>query len=158
MTIDAFAAQIVSLQDTLYRVSYVMLSSPEDQADAVQESIHKAFQHRDSLRDASRMKAWLVRILVNECNNILRRKKREVLSDTIEMDGANAAPTLADPGLREALMALDPKFRAPVVLHYIEGYGTKEIADILRVPEGTVKSRMMRARTMLKSILTDEEV
>ena len=67
-----------------------------------------------------------------------------------------AAPRVDDPGLHDALAALDSKYRLPLTLHYMEGYSLEEIAFLLRIPMGTVKSRMHVGRTRLKSQLEEE--
>ena len=67
-----------------------------------------------------------------------------------------AAPPGADPALHDALMALDESTRLPIVLHYVEGYATREVAQMLRVPQNTVKSRMMRGRQALKKMLEED--
>lgn len=151
---EAFADRVVALEDVLYRVSYTLLPNPEDQKDAVQECLRKAFQKHESLRDDDRLQGWLVRILVNECYNVLRQKKRIMPVEEVVV----TVPPKADPFLNEALMSLAPKHRLPLVLHYIEGYGISEIGRILRLPEGTVKTRMARARKLLKAMLEAEEV
>lgn len=60
-------------------------------------------------------------------------------------------------GVREAVFSLDEDFRLPVILHYMEGYKTREIARILKIPEGTVKTRLARAKQKLKRLLEEEE-
>ena len=67
------------------------------------------------------------------------------------------APADADSELHDALISLDEKLRLPIVLHYIEGFSTSEIARILRCPKGTVKSRMRRGRQELKIIMNGED-
>lgn len=153
MTKEAFIEQVTALTNMLYRVSYGLLANPEDQADAVQESIRKALCKRESLRDDQFFRTWLVRILINECRNIQRRGGREIPAEEIVL----AAPPEANRELYEALMALPDKYRLPVMLHYIEGYAVMEIARMLRVPEGTVKTRLRKARGLLKALLQDEE-
>ena len=153
MTKDEFDRQVVSLLDALHSVSYSLLQNPEDQADAVQECIKKALIKRDSLREDRYLKTWLVRILINECHNIGRAKKRSTPFAEIEV----MAPPQANPVLFEALGMLEEHFRLPVVLHHIAGYSTREIAKILRVPEGTIKYRLVRGRTLLEKIMTEQE-
>ena len=88
--------------------------------------------------------------MINSCKETLRRQKRE--APTADFPDA-AAPQGADPALWESLRALDEKYRVTVILHYRDGYGIREIASILRIPESTVKTRLSRARQQLKSIL-----
>ena len=129
-----------------------MLPNPEDQADAVQECIKKALMKRESLRDEQFFKTWLIRILLNECHNIHRYKKRVIPTEEI----LAITPPSADKELFYAMQQLDERFRLPIVLHHIAGYATKEVSQILRVPEGTVKARLVQGRKYLHEILNEE--
>lgn len=153
MTKEAFDAAVVALRDVLYSVSYSLLPSRDDQDDAVQEAIRKALQKRETLREPQYLRTWLIRILINECYAALRRKRREVPTEVIEI----IQPSQADPDTFDAIMGLEVKYRLPVVLHHIEGYTTREIAHMLRVPEGTVKGRLVHARGQLRTLLEEKE-
>ncbi len=153
MTSDEFSEQIVDMMQTLYRVCYSQLSQSCDRDEAVQECLLKAWQKRGQLKQPRYMKTWVIRILINECRNIQRKRGREVPLD--EMPN-RTAPADADYELHDALLQLDEKLRLPIILHYIEGFTVSEIADILRWPQGTVKSRMNRGRAELKKSLTGE--
>ena len=151
MTKNEFAAQVVSLQDTLYRVSYSLLPNPYDQDDAVQETIRIALQKRETLREDRYLKTWIIRILIHVCYGLLRKKKKELPTETIEV----VVPPTSDGTVVEALLKLEERFRLPLVLHHIEGYTTKEVSRILRVPEGTVKGRLVRGRDLLRIALLE---
>ncbi len=153
MTSERFAREIVNLTDTLYRVSYSILRQQCDREDAVQSCLEKAWKKRHSLRDERYLKTWLVRILINECYDVHRRRAREMPGEIPE----RAAPPGADVELHDALMRLPEEVRTPLVLHYMEGYAIQEIASALRLAQGTVKSRMRRGRAMLKTLLSEEE-
>lgn len=152
MTKERFAEQVVAMQDVLYRISYSMMQNPADQADAVQECIRRALQRQATLRQDAYMQTWMVRILINVCNDMLKKRAREVPTEDMV---AAVPPPESDSELVEALSALDVRFRLPVVLHYIEGYTTKEIAKLLRIPEGTVKTRLARGRHYLRENLEE---
>jgi len=135
---------------TLYRVSYSQLSQKCDRDDAVQECLLKAWNKRDQLKDERFMQTWVIRILLNECHNIRKKRNREpALGQVLNP----VAPADSDYELHDALLKLDDSLRLPILLHYIEGYSVKEIAQILRLPQGTVKSRMSRARQKLREII-----
>lgn len=154
MTSDKFSTQIVAMMQTLYRVSYAQLSQGCDRDEAVQECLYKAWQKRHQLKDEQFMQTWVIRILINECHNIQRKRGNELpLNELPE----RVAPADADSELHDALFSLDETLRMPIMLHYIEGFSTSEIARILRWPEGTVKSRMRRGRQALKKILNGED-
>ena len=147
---DEFSRQARDATQSLYRVACAYLASPPDRDDAVQEALLRAWEKRNTLREERYFRTWLTRILINSCKETLRRQKRE--APTADFPEA-AAPQGADPALWESLRALDEKYRATVILHYRDGYGIREIASILRIPESTVKTRLSRARQQLKSIL-----
>ena len=148
-----FARRAEAMQGTLYRVAYGLLLNRADCADAVQEALLRAWEKRGSLREEAYFETWLTRILINECYSMLRRRRTALPLDGIPDP---AAPPDADPALHDAIARLEAKLRLPVVLHYMEGYGINDIARMLRVPVGTVKTRMARARALLRLQLTDE--
>ena len=153
MTYDEFSTRIVAMMQTLYRVSYAQLSQSCDRDEAVQECLYKAWKKRHQLKDERYMQTWVIRILINECHNIQRKRGRELpLNEVPE----RVAPADADFELHAALFSMDETLRLPIMLHYIEGFSIGEIAQILRWPQGTVKSRMLRGRQKLKIILSEE--
>jgi len=152
MDITELGRQIIAMTDTLYRVSASLLRSEHDREDAVQSAIEIAFRRAGSLRDADKLRPWMIRILTNECFAIMRRAKREVPAEVLP---ASAAPEeLSD--LRQAVDTLEPGLRLPVLLHYMEGFSTKEIAQAMHLPQGTVLSRMNKARRLLRNMLEEE--
>lgn len=154
MTKSEFEQRIIGMQDTLYRVSATMLRQQCDREDAIQECILKALRHRERLRDDAALRAWVIRILVNECYGVMRHARREQPEDVLPEP--EPAPD-ADPEVFRALFSLEEFMRLPMVLYYVEGYSVKEIAGILRVPQGTVKSRLSRGRQRLRRALEDGE-
>lgn len=145
MTKEEFEARIIGMQDTLYRVSATLLRQPCDREDAIQECIYKALRKRDSLREDRFMQSWVTRILINECYSIHRRAKWERPSEQLPEPPPMPGPD-ADPEVFRILFSLNEKLRLPMVLHYVEGYSVDEVARIMRIPTGTVKSRLARAR------------
>lgn len=154
MTKEEFEARIIGMQDTLYRVSATLLRQPCDREDAIQECIYKALRKRDSLREDRFMQSWVTRILINECYSLLRRRRHAVPLDEVPEP---VAPPDADPVLHDAIARLDKNLRLPVVLHYMEGYSVSEVAAMLRLPAGTVKTRLFKARKILRLQLIDED-
>lgn len=155
MSSEEFAGRIVAMQESLYRVSYSILQRRCDQEDAVQEAIQKAWQQRDKLREDAALQRWVTRILIHECYALLRRRKREV---PVESMPDREAPPDADITLHELFLSLKEPLRLPAVLHYIEGYELTDIARMLRLPTGTVKSRLHRARKSMKETWEEQEV
>lgn len=155
MTQAEFNARIVAMQDTLYRVSTTILPQLCDREDAVQGAIEKAIRKRHTLRKDNALKAWLTRILINECYSLLRRRKRELLFDDVpEREVAQDA----NPDLYQLFTSLEETYRLPMVLHYVEGYTVDEICRMLRMPKSTLKSRLYRGKQLLRKALEKEEV
>lgn len=155
MTQAEFARRVVAMQDTLYRVSTTLLPQLCDREDAVQSAIEKALRKREHLRDPDALAPWLSRILINECYALLRRRKHETLMDELPQRQVEAD---ARPDIYQLFTSLEEKYRLPMVLYYVEGYCVKEIGSILRLPQGTVKSRLHRGRRRLRDSLALEEV
>ena len=128
-----------------------MLGSEADCADAAQNALLRAWEKQHTLRDTAYFKTWLTRILINECRVMLRQRARFVPLEEEAAEGEIAPER--DSGLYEAVMGLDVKYRVPFVLYYIEGFRTREIASMLKLPEGTVKTRLRRAREILRTEL-----
>ncbi len=149
-----FTGRVRAISDMLYRVACGQLRDHNDRCDAVQEAVLKAWNRRHTLRNEQYFETWLVRILINECHSIQRRKARVLPMESVPDPEAHTDDTTAE--LREAILQLPEKLRMPVILHYMEGYDSNEIARMLRVPAGTVRTRLMRARNQLKLFLDDE--
>lgn len=152
MTKDEFVRRVRGMERRLFRISRTMLSGAADCEDAVQEALLRAWTHRDSLRQSQYFETWLVRILINECKNVYRNRPQ----DGAELPENLAAPAWESSRLFEALMALQKKHRIILELHCIEGYKTREIAQMLNLPEGTVKWRLAQDRRELKRQLGEE--
>ena len=157
MTEFEFEQQVTALTQQMYRVSASLLRSPQDRQDAVQECVWKAWRKLPQLRDESLFKAWIMRILVNECKRMHRAHWREVAVEEIEIEQPDGVDNrLRDEVLHSAVMQLPEKLRLAVTLFYIDGFSMRETAQILRCPEGTVKQRLQRARTALRILLEKE--
>lgn len=149
---EQFTRAILGMEDTLYRITAAQLPQRADREDAVQETLRKAWEKRKTLREEKYLQTWVIRILLNECHTIQRRMKR-----TVPMCDLPAAPAeKEDKGLKDALMQLDEKYRIPLMLYYLEGYSVKQTAQMLRLPQGTVKTRLDRGRKALKAIVKEE--
>ena len=150
-----FYGQIIELRDELFYFAYSILRSVPESEDAVSSAIIKAHTHIDSLRDRSALKPWLFRIVRNECYGMAKLRRRTVPID-------EEIPYLHEHGTEHrvdgetALARLPQEQREAITLYYICDHSVNEIAEILEVPSGTVKSRLSRARAELKRLLGDE--
>ncbi len=148
-----FAARIWAMRQTLFRICFSQLPSAQDREDAVQETLARAWRKRGQLREEGYLQTWLVRILLNVCHDMQRRGQRMVPTAEIELPVQDTSP---DGALREALLALPEKYRLPILLYYLEGYSLRQVAQMLRIPENTVKTRLSRGRQQLKERLHEE--
>lgn len=146
---QAFTQRVTRSRDKLFRIAYAILHNEQDCADALQEALLRAWANVGKLREERYFDTWLVRILINECKRLCAARRRHPVAP------ADAGPPPEDPELGDALKALDEKYRLPIVLHYLEGYSLEEIAWLLRIPAGTVKSRMHAGRRALKAMLEE---
>ena len=144
---------ITTYQDTLYRAALAILGDAQEAEDAVQDAFLRWWERAPDFPDAARERAWLLKVTVNGCKSRLRapwRRRTAPLLDTYPADGPEERETL------EAVQALPAADRAVVHLYYYEGYKTAEIAAMTGLREGTVRSRLSRARSRLRELLKGE--
>lgn len=145
-----FKDAALRLEPKLYRTAVAILWNDADAADAMQESILKAWRKLNSLRGDDRFDTWITRILNNECRSMKRRRRHpDIHPEAVAALVSNDAP--ADPGLREALKGLPEAQRLPLLLHHMDGYSLKEISAMLHLPESTLKGRLYEARKQWKN-------
>ena len=150
-----FIEQVQKMERLLYRVGWTMLSNNEDCADAVQETLMKAWKNRDTLQNKRMFKTWLVRIMMNTCKDILRRRQK---NQTVPIDEENlpvSEPEVSAEEIGEAFEELSEEQRVIMLLRYREGYKIREIADMLSLPISTVTTRIQRSKAFLKRALTE---
>lgn len=156
MTKETFTDLVLKSEQTLYSISMSMLKNPADCEDAVQTAILTAYEKLDTLRHEKYFRTWLVRILINVCNKSLNDRKKII---NIEEYSNSAEPSVPSGEkiveVRMALEALPVKIRQTMVLFYIEEFTITEIKEILRIPEGTVKSRLSKGRQLMREKLDD---
>ncbi len=150
---ETFVREVTAMERTLFRVSRTLLFSWHDCADAVQEALKKAWEKRDRAEEAY-FRAWLTRIVINECRNLQRQRKRVLPVAQIPDGITGEAP---DTALRDALYALPEKLRLPLTLNCLEGFTVAETARLLGIPQGTVKWRLSAAREQLRKQLKETE-
>ena len=154
MTKEAFIRQVEEARDALYRVACAYLRQEADRNDAVQEALLKAWKNLPRLREEAYFRTWLIRILIRECVNVQRGQHRTRPVEKVPEKPMEDAEK--DASLRDAILALPDKLRIVIVLHYMEEYPVEDMARILRVPKGTVCSRLSRAREQMKEYLKEE--
>lgn len=154
MTKKQLGEVITESQESLYRIAKTILREDADCADAVSETIVRAFSSLGTLRNDRYARTWLVRILINECRNIQRRGARIVPFDEIPEQGEYKTDHYSD--LYRAVMTLPEEQRIAVALYYMEGYSVREIASMENTTQSAVKNRLLRARKTLKTMLGEQ--
>lgn len=149
-------------EDMVYRLALSQTHEPADASDICQETFISLLKDVTVFRDDEHLKAWLIRVAINRCHQLRRTASRHRTQPL--PDDESLLPT--SPAASEVLLANDvwrvlgtlpQKYRAVVHLHYVEGYATEEIAEILKCRPATVRSRLHRARVQLKTLLEQEE-
>lgn len=169
--LDAFNTLVLHYQDSVFNTALRILGDEDQAADASQEAFISAFKSISSFRGGS-FKAWLMRTVTNACYDELRRQKRRPTTplepDTDDGEEMDSPRWLADPNMTPAQQAeadevehalqhcldnLPLEFKTVVVMADIQSMDYTEVADAIRVPLGTVKSRLARARLRLRECL-----
>jgi RNA polymerase sigma-70 factor (ECF subfamily) len=169
---SAFEAEVLPQLDSLYRLALRLTTDPSRAEDLVQDTVLKAFRSWQSFQPGTNIRSWLFTILRNTFINDYRRRQREPIAmdlDAVEPHAAFRAAQDEDPEgtffsqivdakVLDAIDALPEDFREVLVLSDIENMSYAEIAEVLGVPVGTVKSRLFRARRQLQEVLYDHAV
>ena len=149
---EAFVREVQSVKRTAFGVAYLILKNTPDCEDAMSAAIVKAYEHRAKLEKRGSFRAWFLRILRNEAYTILRERRKVFETDEIPETPEPFPDADHSLDLRAALMRLKEDQRNVLYLQE-EGYSMEEIASVLNVPVGTVKSRISRAKETLRSYL-----
>lgn len=152
---EAFMYLIKAVQQSLFVIARSIVKNDEDCADAMQETIAKAFSKVHTLKKPAYFKTWIIRILINECNRIIKKKK-QVHPVPYDMRKTSYKGDYEQIELFEMIDKLDEQLQTIVTLFYIEDLSVKEISKVLEVSKGTVKSRLFRARQQLSKLVLGE--
>ena len=146
----AFAQLIRMNTQSMYKVAWAYLKNDEDVADAIQETILKCYEKLSTLKKDSYFKTWMIRILINNCNEMLRHKGR--VFPTMEMEeGIFEESGYVDCEWKEILASLEEKYQVVMLLYYSKSLSVKEIAALLEISQNTVLTRLSRARKQLRA-------
>lgn len=160
--VDQIGKIIMDNMQAMYRIAFSILKNEDEIYDAISNTTVIVFEKIPSLRNEEYFKTWLTRILINECYKIYNQNKKiiylencnsEVLGNLCFTD----KDRLEEIDIQNLIKSLGKDLRETVTLYYLEDYSVKEISEILEIPEGTVKSRLSRARKELEKILIKNE-
>lgn len=146
---EAFISLIKQYEQVLYKVASRILTNDEDVSDALQEAIMIGYEKIHTLKNEEYFNTWICRILINECNSILNKNKKVILVNEVLPQKHNNNDFLKIE-LEDALNSLNKDYKLAMILYYVAGFSTKEISEFTKEPEGTIKSRLSRAKSILR--------
>ena len=153
---DAFDKLMRTQLQKMYRIAISMLQNEEDAADAIQETVLKCWLKIGQVRNNEYFETWLIRILINQCNDILRNRKKliyvEDIPEIVHEDNYFTNEW------KKVLNGLNEKYRVVMELYYVDGFSTKEIAGMLHIRDAAVRSRMTRGRKQLEQLFNENRV
>ncbi len=151
---EAFIELIESNKQSMYKVARGFLHDEEDVADAMSETVLTCYEKVRTLKHDAYFKTWMIRILINHCKNILRKRKRSIPVETMaEFEGE--AQNSGEQEFQELIEPLKEQDRSIFTLYYVYGMKVKEIAACMEMKENTVTTRLKRGREALRDEMTD---
>ena len=149
---DAFTELMQRYMKDMYRTAIAILINEEDAADALQDTILACWEKLYTLKKAEYFKTWMTRILINHCYDIIRDhpilENIELCKEPSKCDEYNLE-------LKEAYASIDEQYRLPMELYYSQGFKVREIAEMLSLPQNTVKTRLARGRKQMEEYYRD---
>ncbi len=142
---------ILERKDKFYKIAWSYVYNHEDIEDILQNTMIKAYEKVNTLKNIRFFETWFISILINECRQILRNREKELLQKDIEIYDYH----IDEYNFFQEIYSIDEIFREAVVLKYIVGYSQEEISKILDIPIGTVKSRIYRGLKELRILLEE---
>ena len=149
---DAFTELMQLYMKDMYRTAIAILMNEEDAADALQETILTCWEKLYTLKKAEYFKTWMTRILINHCYDIIRANP---ICGSIELYEEPSKCDEYNLELKEAYASVDERYRLPMELYYSQGFKIREIAEMLSLPQNTVKTRLSRGRKQLEAYYRD---
>lgn len=145
---EAFTELVILYQAELYKIARAKINNIEDINDIIQETMLIAFNNIRKLKDESKFKAWIIKILINECNRFYKHKK--IIQIPIEeIETGKQDDTDTNLTYESVLRVLKPDERIILLLHYVSGYTSKEIGEILGKNDNTIKTQLKRIKEKL---------
>lgn len=161
--LNSFTSLIEENKLRFYKTAKAILKNDDDVYDALQDALMSIYQNFKQLKDLKFFSTWATRIVINKCYDLLRKSKNNVVpfDENIENDLKNSESDVYEIdqyGIRLAIESLNEDLKLITILYYYDDYSVNEISEIVDIPVGTVKSRLSRAREILKMKLGKEDV
>ncbi|MCI8399925.1 MAG: sigma-70 family RNA polymerase sigma factor [Oscillibacter sp.] len=157
MTEEQIQTLIDEYSDAIFRLAYSYLKNRADAEDVMQETLLKRYIETKAFDSPEHERCWLFRVAANECKKILRSPWKRRTGPLDEMEDVPCFDTPAQSELFRQVMALPPKYRAAIYLHYYEGFPVRDIAAAMNANPSTVQTWLMRARGQLQAKLKEAE-
>lgn len=154
--IPDFESAVDRYGDIVYKTAFVRCGSISDAEDVFQETFFKLSVHKKGFRDEQHLKAWLIRVAINECKMIKRSADNRLRSDLDENTSADSVDLSYGSSVADAVMSLPEKYRLAVLYYYYYGFSCDEAAKLMKISEPALRTRLKRAREKLKEILREE--
>ena len=160
---DAFEQLVIAYRDQVFRLALRMCGNEADADEAAQEAFLSAWKALPNFRGDSQFSTWLYQLTSHAAIDLLRREKRQIAAEDItEVSVSDPGPSPQQQAersetrqaVRDAMGQLSPEYRQIVVLRFLQELSYEEIGAVLKLPPGTVKSRLNRAKAQLKDILS----
>ncbi|MTI47508.1 sigma-70 family RNA polymerase sigma factor [Sporosalibacterium faouarense] len=152
---EAFYSIIHDNKEQLYRIAFSYLKNKEDSLEAIQEMTFRAYKNISKLKKPKYFKTWIIRILINYCVDEQKRQ-RKTLTLNRSSEGITDSDRVEKLTVESAVDKLKPKYKDVIVLKYFEDLTISEIADIMKCPEGTIKTRLSRGLASLRKYLGED--
>lgn len=146
---DAFLQLIQIYKVDLYKTALSFLRNEEEALEAIQEVTYRAYKGIRKLKEATYFKTWLIRIMINYCNDQLKKQKRVVINEEV-LQSIGVTENHSEMELRDAMLGLDDRSREILTLKYFHDLKIKDIAGTMQCPEGTVKTWLNKALKALR--------
>lgn len=153
MNQEEFARRVTEIRGKLYKTAILYLGSEAMAMDALDEAVYKGLCGCKKLRQEEYFDTWMMRILINECHNELRRQKKLYPLEELTETAAESFDCLP---LKEAISRLPGELKDIIILRYFDGYTLAETAALLKIPQGTAATRQRRALKLLRIELSQE--
>lgn len=154
--IPDFESAVDKYGDIVYKTAFVRCGSVSDAEDVFQETFFKLSVHKKDFKDEEHLKAWLIRVAINECKMIKRSADNRLRGELDENTAEKSGDFSFGNPVADAVMSLPEKYRLAVLYYYYYGFSCDEAARLLKINGAAVRTRLKRAREKLKEILQEE--
>lgn len=159
---QAFTQIIINIQDDLYKIAKTRISNEADIDDLIQETMVESYKHIKSLSEPYNVKMWIIKILINKCNKLYKKKyKKDISIDEYNMENYiilnNQKDIEDDLNFYYLIKCLKYEERIIIILYYKEQYSIEEISKILKMNKNTIKTHLYRARQKIKENLYENK-